>query len=143
MTQTGRALRNDLRKWDDVLDVLMTGPLTKPELVAAVDSSRSTIDRAVAAFLDHGCLEAAGNGTYRVTNTGMAALDAHQQYVNRTDTLYDAAALLNQTELSVALEFITGAEVHLADPQVPELALDPVSISSAPQHGFVDWPQRC
>lgn len=125
MAKTGTTLRTDLSKWNDVLDAVTAGPLTKPELVAAVGASRSTIDRAVTAFVDHGCLDPVGSGVYRLTNTGRAALDAHDQYVSRTDTLCDAADLLNQTELSVALEFVTGAEVHVADPQAPELALEP------------------
>jgi len=125
MAKTGTTLRTDLSKWGDVLDAVSTGPLTKPELVATVGASRSTIDRAVTAFVDHGCLEPVGSGAYRVTNTGRAALDAHEQYVTRTDTLCDAAELLNQTELALDFDFICGAEVYLANPQVPELALEP------------------
>lgn len=125
MAKTGTTLRNDLSKWDTVLGAVTTGPLTKPELVTTVGASRSTIDRAVRAFVDHGCLEPVGSGAYRLTNTGMAALDAYEQYVSRTKTLCDGTELINQMELTLNLGFITGAEVHLANPQVPELALEP------------------
>lgn len=125
MTETGTTLRNNLSKWADVLAAVRTGPLTKPELVEEVGASRSTIDRAVAAFLDHGCLESVGSGAYRLTNTGQAALEAHEQYVTRTDTLCEATELLNQAELAVDMAVVPGAEVHMANPQVPELALEP------------------
>jgi len=124
MTKPG-TFRNDLNKWHEVLDAVSTGPLTKPELVGKVGASRSTIDRAVGAFVDHGCLEPVGGGAYRLTNAGSVAVDAHEQYVSRTDTLCDAAELLNQTDLEPDLDFISGAEVHTANPQVPELALEP------------------
>ena len=125
MSQQAAELRDQLSKRHYVLEALSEGPRTKPELVAAVDKSRSTIDRAITAFGGHNCVEPAGKGRYRLTKTGTAALSVYSDYVARTDALSDATALINDSELDIGVEFLDGMDVSVADTQVPELALDP------------------
>ena len=125
MSQRAADLRDQLGKRYDVLNVLSEGPRTKPELVAAVDKSRSTIDRAITAFRDHDCVEPAGKGRYRLTKTGLTALSVYGDYVARTGALSDATALINDSELDIGVGFLDGMDVSVADPQVPELALEP------------------
>ncbi|ATW89750.1 putative transcriptional regulator [Halohasta litchfieldiae] len=125
MSQQAADLRDQLGKRRYVLEALSEGPRTKPELVAAVDKSRSTIDRAITAFRDHDCVEPAGKGRYRVTKTGATALSVYSDYVTRTSALSDATALINDSELDIGIGFLDGLDVSVADPQVPELALEP------------------
>jgi len=125
MSQRAADLRDQLGKRHDVLSALSAGPRTKPALVEAVDKSRSTIDRAITALADHDCVEPAGKGRYRLTKAGRTGLSVYSDYVARTSALSEATALVNDSELEIAVEFLNGMDVSVADPQVPELALEP------------------
>jgi len=125
MSQRAADLRDQLGKRHYVLEALSDGPQTKPELVEAVDKSRSTVDRAITAFRDHDCVEPAGKGRYRLTKTGTTALSVCSDYVARTSALSDATALINDSELDIGVGFLDGIDVSVADPLVPELALEP------------------
>ena len=66
-------LRSTLHKRHNVLAALAVEPKTKPELVDTVESSRSTIDRAISALEATDCIERLGSD-YHPTQLGRVSL---------------------------------------------------------------------
>ena len=79
---TGGELRSTLSKRHGVLASVAESPKTKPELVAALDQSRSTIDRAVTELSTVDCIEPRHDdrSQYRCTQTGRLALETYREY---------------------------------------------------------------
>ncbi|MFB6153673.1 MAG: helix-turn-helix transcriptional regulator [Halodesulfurarchaeum sp.] len=77
-----------------VLEALEDESLTKPELVAEVEVSRSTIDRAVRELEEAG-LATRRDGRVSLTKSGAIALEAHRWLFRTYTGLAEATELLN------------------------------------------------
>lgn len=117
-------LRSILSKRHNVLAALVAEPRTKPELVDALDSSRSTIDRAISALEDADCIERQ-NSTYCPTQFGHVSLTEYNRYTKTTDGTARASDVLNAVppEAHIDPAFFNGVTVQTADPHAPESAL--------------------
>lgn len=107
------ALREVVAKRRTILAALASGPKYKRDLLDDLDTSRSTVDRAVAELLDHALVESV-DGAYRATPAGELALERHDAY---RSALHDIAAnadvlaaLPDAAPLDASL--LTNATVH-------------------------------
>lgn len=123
----GERIRDVLRKRADVLAALSAERLDKPALGEAVGVSRSTVDRAVAALEETGLIRRV-SGRYEATQMGELGLDTYREYTAKTDTLGEAAALLDALpdDAPIGSELLDGGTVTYADPSLPETALTEV-----------------
>ena len=98
-------------KRTDVLRALTT-PLTKPELVDALDTSRSTVDRAVGTLQKRRLVEREGS-RYRTTFAGTEALAAYERFLDRLDALLNAQPVLAALDGHVDVDpaILHGADV--------------------------------
>lgn len=106
----------------DVLAALST-PLSKPELVEELDTSRSTVDRAIDSLIEHSFVERTGS-RYVATFAGSEALTAYEQFLSRLDALSRAQPVLAElpADVEVDPEILDDAEVvesSMAAPQAP------------------------
>ncbi|MFC6862950.1 helix-turn-helix transcriptional regulator [Halomicroarcula sp. GCM10025817] len=111
-------------KRTDVLRALTT-PLTKPELVEALDTSRSTVDRAVGALQDCRLVEREGS-RYRVTFAGEEALAAYEGFLDRLETLLAAQPVLAALDGHVDVDpaILHGADVVESTRAAPEAPIE-------------------
>ncbi|MCD2200939.1 hypothetical protein LPA44_13700 [Halobacterium sp. KA-4] len=123
-TEDGTELRSILHKRHNVLAALKTEPQTKPDLVETIDSSRSTIDRAISSLEDTSCIERQGE-TYHLTQLGRVSFAEHNRYVKIMDGIARASGILNSIsrEICIDPDFFSGVSVQTADPHAPESAL--------------------
>lgn len=126
MTERGRRFRTILENRHEVLDVLCDRSTTKPELVDSLDTSRSTIDRAIRDLLESGCVTERGP-EYIGTTTGHLALEEFEQYRAKTQSIRKTREFLNYLPADAPLdsELLTGATISLAEEHAPEQALKP------------------
>lgn len=126
MTETGQGdeLRSILHKRHDILAALVSEPRTKPELVDALDASRSTVDRAIRTLEDAGCIERQ-NSIYHPTQVGYVAFNEYNRYAKTTDGIARASDVLNAARPEARIDpvFLNGVTVQTADPHAPESAL--------------------
>lgn len=117
-------LRSTLHKRHNVLAALANEPRTKPDLVNAVDPSRSTIDRAISALEDAGCIERR-DSTYYLTQLGRVSLAEHNRYTKTMDGIARASDVLDSVTTDVHIDpvFLSGVSVQTADPHAPESPL--------------------
>jgi len=108
----------------DVLGALSTRK-AKPELVDELDVSRSTVDRAIEALLDHGFVERRGS-EYVATYAGRAAVAAYDGFLRRLDGLGAAQSVLSKLPPDVAIPPVVfdGATVHESTPEAPERPIE-------------------
>lgn len=120
----GSTLRETVRKRADVLRSLRADPADKPALVERLGVSRSTVDRGVDALVGTGLVRRV-DGEYRVTPQGRMALEIHEEYVDLTDALGEAAPLLDALPAGApfARSMVETGTVRLADPHAPESAI--------------------
>ncbi|MFC6823610.1 helix-turn-helix transcriptional regulator [Halopelagius fulvigenes] len=120
------SLRETLHKRFEILETLRENPQRKPELVADVESSRSTIDRAVAELVENGCLENV-DGEYHLTPSGRVSYSVHREYIDRMDDVAQTAEVLNENPSlkEMDITFLREAEVHVGDRYIPESTLEP------------------
>ncbi|ELZ32801.1 hypothetical protein C474_05995 [Halogeometricum pallidum JCM 14848] len=121
MAGLGQSLEAVVTNREPMLRALVQGPLTKPELTEAVDSSRSTIDRAVRELVDAGLVRRA-DGRYEATLAGRSALDAVEAFHDRMRGVESAAGVLSHLgpDAPIDSDFLTGADVHVATPEMPD-----------------------
>jgi len=121
---TGEAMRNTLRKRNQVLKALDDNSQSKFELTDNLNVSRSTIERAIRTLQELGCIRKQ-NKKYHTTTSGKLALDTYQDYVEMTEELTELHEIINSLPDSISIdrEFIRGASKNIANPQVPETAL--------------------
>lgn len=124
-TSEGTELRSILHKRHNILAALVSDPRTKPELVDALDSSRSTIDRAIRDLEDEGCIERQ-NSVYQPTQVGYVAFTEFNRYEKTTDGIGRASDVLNAASPEARIDpaFLSGVTVQMADPHAPESALE-------------------
>jgi len=114
----------------DVLGALST-PTTKPELVDRLNTSRSTVDRAVEDLLDNDFVERDGSH-YVATYAGREALAAYERYLDRLDALAQAQPVLSALPPDIDIDpaALDGAQVVESTPAAPngpiEVNVDPV-----------------
>lgn len=120
----GPALRETLRKRADVLASIRDAPAGKPALVERLEVSRSTVDRAIDSLVETGLIRRA-DGEYHATAHGRLALDTYQEYLDTTDTLAEAAPLLDglPVDVSVPRSLFENGTVRVAKPHAPENAI--------------------
>jgi predicted transcriptional regulator len=123
----GEQVREVLAKRGDALAALVEDRLDKRALVAALDVSRSTVDRSVADLVETGLVSRADGG-FEATQAGELALESHREYTNATDSLGGAIPLLDALpdDAPIGNELLKGASINLAEPRAPEAALTDV-----------------
>ena len=128
MPESGNSdeFRKTLHKRSDILAALAVRPQTKPELVDNIGPSRSTIDRGVSDLEDINCIQRI-NSRYHLTSLGELSYNEYQKYADVMDDVYRANTILNTlpTDSIITSEFLRGADIHLANPALPESALQP------------------
>lgn len=126
MPRTHAQLRHVVEQRYPVLEYLADTPARKPELVDALDSSRSTVDRAVADLLDAQCVRSEGS-EYAITPAGRLALRRHERYRQHTDAIQSTAEFVNRLPTDAPLDtaMLDDASVTIPDDHAPELALAP------------------
>jgi predicted transcriptional regulator len=109
----------------DVLRALLDGPATKPELVRELDSSRSTVDRAIGELERHGLVHRPGDD-YEVTLVGRHAYREYDAYLDTLGELSRAGDILTNLDPNAPFDpgILAGAEVSPAPAHAPERALD-------------------
>ena len=108
----------------DVLAALAS-PKTKPELVDALDSSRSTVDRAIRSLSDCDLVERQGS-EYRATYMGREALSAYDRFLTRVTALERAQPVLDALPPTVDIDpaVLEGAMVVESTPEAPEAPME-------------------
>ena len=103
----------------DVLAALST-PKTKPNLVAELDASRSTVDRAIESLMAHSLVEREGSH-YEATFAGREALAVYDQFLDRLDALERAQPILGELPADVDIDpaVLEGATVVESVPAAP------------------------
>jgi DNA-binding MarR family transcriptional regulator len=103
-----------------VLARLVDGAADKPTLVADLDVSRSTVDRAVRELSVHGLVERRG-GRVGVTLAGRLAHEAFETYRSRTGDVLVARSLLSHLEPDSEVDerVLEGATVLKMNPAGP------------------------
>lgn len=126
MSETGDCteLRETLHKRYEVLVALATEPQTKPQLVDTVGPSRSTIDRAISALEETGCIERI-NSKYHLTPVGRISHTEHERYRETMSAVSKGKDVLNalSDEARIDPVFLNGVDVQTANPHAPESAL--------------------
>lgn len=117
-------LRTVLSNRHEVLDALVAGSATKPELVAALDMARSTVDRAVRDLEEVGAVVEAG-GTYAATTAGRLAAEEHARHRSATAAIHDATEFANHLPRDAPLDpcLLEGARVVFSAEHAPDQAL--------------------
>lgn len=118
--------RRTLARRSSVLSQLATAPARKPELVDALDSSRSTVDRAIDELGAIGCIRKE-DGAYVVTTTGRLALRRHDEYRRETDAIAATTAFVNHLpdDAPLSTDLLDGASVTMSSDHAPDHALSP------------------
>ncbi len=125
----------------EFLEYLREEPRRKPEMVEALDNSRSTVDRAIRELEVAGLVERRDGG-FATTSTGAAMAESYRDYVREQGSLLAAHELLDVLPPSAPLgrTAVVGGEVHLADGPTPYQPLEHVesAVRNAERlHGLV------
>lgn len=126
MTTGGEQFRSILENRNDVLRRLVDGPTTKADLVESLDTSRSTVDRAIRDLQTVECISRT-NGGFVATTTGRLALAEYDRYAARTDAIRESHGFLDvlPTDAPLDTAMLHGATITLPDQHAPEEALQP------------------
>jgi len=122
------------------LDALAQAPADKRELVDTVDTSRSTVNRAVCELEQWG-LVTYDSGAYRLTVCGRLLWEQYVQFERNTAAVSAASTLLRRLSTTAPLEpaFLRGAEVVTAEyPQshLPVTALSEIIAEASHLRGI-------
>ncbi|WP_135821275.1 helix-turn-helix transcriptional regulator [Halostella litorea] len=123
----GEQLRDVLSKRYRIVEALSESRKTKPELVDDLESSRSTINRAIKELLDVKCVEAAqpAGQQFRLTAAGQAALQFHRDYRMETEQVQTNTTLLNTLPSdSLDKAFLADADIY-SSVRTPDVAHQP------------------
>jgi predicted transcriptional regulator len=101
-------------------------PRAKPALTAAIDASRSTVDRGIKELREIDCIERR-ESKYYPTLLGTLSCTRYRRYQSNVGALDEAQAVVSSLPPSTTLSttFLKDADVHSADPAAPEVALQP------------------
>ena len=108
----------------DVLAALAT-PTSKPVLVDDLDTSRSTVDRAIDALMAHDFVARQGS-EYVATYAGRAAVDAYERLLERLDTLERVQPVLSALPADIDIDptILDGATVVESKPSAPQAPVE-------------------
>ena len=97
----------------DFLEYLDSDPAEKPEMVADLDHSRSTVDRAIRTLADAGFVERVSEG-YRTTLTGCLALERYEAFLDESQSILRAQPILDAVpaSLDVPLSAVTNGRAE-------------------------------
>jgi predicted transcriptional regulator len=103
-----------------VIKRLLEENADKRELEAALDVSRTTIDRAISSLSDKGCI-ICRDGKWKVTILGQFAYEEYEQLTTRYRSLINAQPLLVHLSPKTSLDVrvLADAKVILAEPPAP------------------------
>lgn len=113
-------LRNLIARRAELLDLLATDPRSKRDIIASLDTSRSTVDRAIRRLEEHGLVERVDGG-YLTTLTGRMALERFREYAETLSAVAGARDLFSPlpVETAISARAIKGAEITLATAPTP------------------------
>jgi predicted transcriptional regulator len=114
-----------IRRRRGFLTALRAGPRRKRELVEALETSRSTVDRAVGDLLEAGLVTETTEGV-AITLAGRMAAAIDATYLRRIAALSDALEPLAAIDGQVSIDdsFLVDARIEAASPHVPDLIID-------------------
>lgn len=102
-----------LERRGEFLRCLESSPRQKPDVVEALDWSRSTVDRALRELEQAGFVERTGEG-YATTLAGQLAARTYDEFVERVDNILVASPLIEtfprDSSVSIPLEAFAGVE---------------------------------
>ncbi|MEE6211347.1 winged helix-turn-helix domain-containing protein [Salarchaeum sp. III] len=126
MPESDAEMRRLLERRSPVLATLQTAPARKPELVAELESSRSTVDRAITELTEAGLVEKDGS-EYTMTTAGRLALREYREYERATDAVSLTTAFVNHLprDAPVSTSLLEGASVTMGADHAPDQALKP------------------
>lgn len=126
MTNHDERFRVVLENRYGILQHLAVSPATKPELVEDLDTSRSTVDRAIEDLTDIDCLTTEDR-RYTVTMVGALALQEQTRYRSTTQAIRSTGDLLSHLPPDSDLDtrMLEGADVTMAENHAPDQALTP------------------
>lgn len=126
MTEYDQRFRTILENRHEVLQYLRSHSATISELVDALDTLRSTIDRASRDLTEIGCVTESG-AEYVATTTGCLAVEAFEYYQTKTRLIQETREFLNilPDDTSLDTGLLTGATITLAEDHAPDQALYP------------------
>lgn len=122
-----RGLADVVARRREFLAALADRPRSKPDLVAATDTSRSTVDRAISDLSERGLVARDGN-VYRPTYAGVRVLAIHDEYLDRLADVDRASDVLSDLPSDADLDpvLLDGADVRTAEPHAQEYPIRPV-----------------
>ena len=126
MPASDAGIRRVLERRSPVLATLQASPARKPELVADLKSSRSTVDRAIRELTEAGLVETDGS-EYMVTTAGRLALREHSEYERATDAVSSTRTFVNHLprDAPVNTSLLEGASITMGADHAPDQALKP------------------
>lgn len=109
----GERVRALVRNRADVLESLLEEPRTKPSLVAALGSSRSTVDRALKALTAQGLVRLT-EGKYVASSAGRLAYDATERHRDVIADIERTAPMLQHLSAETCLtrDVLAEATIH-------------------------------
>lgn len=104
----------------NVINYLLEGHADKRELEAALDVSRTTVDRAVRSLSETGCI-IEQDGKWEVTLFGKIAYEKYERLIQNYEALTAAQPLLSYlpSGVPVDIQLLAGADVSLAELPAP------------------------
>lgn len=126
MLRDDEQFRRTLERRSSILSQLVTAPARKPELVDVLDSSRSTIDRAIDELTAIDCVRK-DDGEYIATTAGQLALQTHDQYECVTDAIAATTEFANYLpdDAPLSTDLLDGASITMSSDHAPDQALSP------------------
>lgn len=114
-----------LHRRADVLDLLTDGPHDKSEILAELDVSRSTVDRALRELETYNCVTRE-DGAFVATLVGRVLLETYDSHFANVDGISRATDVLVNLPQSapVSPEMLAGAEVLRPEAPAPHLPHD-------------------
>lgn len=120
--ETGR--EDVLKKRHILLELLLSKPQTKAELISNTEQSRSTIDRGIKSLQEQGCV-LYKDGKYFITQIGNLSYKEYRRHRQVLQGIETASDVLEgfPSEIEFPLEFVNGVDVYEVNPKAPALAL--------------------
>ena len=129
------AVEQTIRTRRAFLAALRGGPQRKRDLVDALETSRSTVDRAVSDLAAAGLVTETHDGV-KITLAGRMAVEIDGTYQRRIDELADGITALGELDGDLRIDdgFLADARIEAASPHVPDMVFDRFyeSVAAAP-----------
>lgn len=126
-SSTGDDVLQTVAKRSPLLEHLDDGPAAKHELIAVLDCSRSTIDRAIRELEALDCIRRCEGG-FRLTVAGRLALTAHRRSRQTFESIAQTSDLLRElpTETPISTDLIRGATLLEVPAHAPNEPLEEI-----------------